>query len=77
MFMFNCGIVFLYLPTTWICTGLSGPPGERGPPGSSIFSKGDPGPIGLPGLTGRKGDRGLQGPPGSQNYPGFVGLKGT
>uniref|UniRef100_A0A8D0AKV2 Collagen IV NC1 domain-containing protein n=1 Tax=Sander lucioperca TaxID=283035 RepID=A0A8D0AKV2_SANLU len=50
--------------------------GPPGPPGSSIFSKGDPGPIGFPGVPGSKGDQGLPGPAGSHCYPGLGGPKG-
>lgn len=54
-----------------------GPPGEPGPSGSSILIQGDPGPVGLPGLSGFKGQKGLPGPPGLQSYPGLSGPKGT
>lgn len=80
--MFSFGNDYVYL---WLflssCVSLSfyflGPPGEPGPSGSAIFSKGDPGPIGFPGLPGIKGERGLPGPLGAQTCIGHTGPKGT
>ncbi|XP_056911986.1 collagen alpha-4(IV) chain-like [Takifugu flavidus] len=56
--------------------GSPGPPGRPGPAGRIIFINGNPGPGGLPGLHGCKGQKGLPGPIGSPGYQGLPGPKG-
>lgn len=54
-----------------------GHPGNPGPPGETIFVRGDPGDGGIRGASGNPGPRGQQGargPPGSQGREGPKGM---
>uniref|UniRef100_A0A8C5JJI6 Collagen IV NC1 domain-containing protein n=5 Tax=Passeriformes TaxID=9126 RepID=A0A8C5JJI6_JUNHY len=60
------------------CTFFSiGDPGNPGPPGETIFVRGDPGDSGVrgaPGNPGPRGQQGARGPPGSQGRAGPKGM---
>uniref|UniRef100_A0A8C4UHL0 Collagen IV NC1 domain-containing protein n=1 Tax=Falco tinnunculus TaxID=100819 RepID=A0A8C4UHL0_FALTI len=51
-----------------------GQPGNPGPPGETIFVRGDPGDIGIRGAPGNPGQRGQQ---GARGLPGNQGRGGT
>ncbi|PKU47929.1 collagen alpha-4 chain [Limosa lapponica baueri] len=53
-----------------------GQPGKPGPPGDTIFVRGDPGDIGIRGAPGPMGIHGPQGPPGATGQPGDQGFQG-
>uniref|UniRef100_A0A8C5X819 Collagen IV NC1 domain-containing protein n=1 Tax=Malurus cyaneus samueli TaxID=2593467 RepID=A0A8C5X819_9PASS len=56
---------------------MKGHPGNPGPPGETIFVRGDPGDMGIrgaPGNPGPRGPQGARGPPGSQGREGPKGM---
>lgn len=53
-----------------------GDPGAPGPPGETIFVRGDPGDTGVQGAPGNPGPRGQQGARGPPGSPGREGPKG-